>query len=91
MKKIFFTLVFFTIINLSKNCLAWQGYDYENQAQIEIESGNLVKEGMVIDFFDDNLNEYRSAKVIQVNDNGHGSEVTLIELENDQERVFIME
>ncbi len=99
MKKSFFvfTLVFtlaftaFSTLIFPKKLLAWDGYDYETNSAIEIGSGNLVREGLVFEYFDSRSNEYRSAEVIELNSLGDESELIVIDLEDDKQRTFIME
>ncbi len=55
MKKILILLVFWGF-----PVMAWDGYDYSNGAYIEIEQGNLVREGEDIEIYDYDTGEYRT-------------------------------
>jgi hypothetical protein len=69
---------------------AWTGYDYNNKTEIEIEAGNLVREGLLIQFYDSKDNNYHSAKIIFMNEIAGGTEIKLKDLDANQERVFLM-
>ena len=83
----------FTIYLLfSSNCWAWSGYDYENKTQINIEPGNLVREGLVIQFYDVKSDAYHMAKVLVLEENSGGTTVIKAEdLETKKERSFLMD
>ena len=50
MKKLFIS---FSIMLLAPVItLAWEGYDYETGNYVEIEKGNLVREGEEIEYYD---------------------------------------
>lgn len=89
MKKIFFIILIF--VNISSNSWAWDGYDYDNDTAIEIGPGNLVREGLIFEYFDENLNEYRSAQVIELNNMGNGTELVVQDLEDEKQRTFYMQ
>jgi len=90
MKKIlfviFFTFLFFTI----RNTYAWTGYDYESKTEIEISEGNLVREGMVFQFYESKIDNYHTAKVLFIDAVAGGTKIQLQELDSDKERTFIM-
>ncbi|HCF9249932.1 TPA: DUF5334 family protein [Pseudomonas aeruginosa] len=45
--------------------MAWDGYDYQNSTDVEIEKGNLARRGQEIDFYDYDYDsgEYRLGDV----------------------------
>ncbi len=75
----------------TKACLAWDGYDYDNKTAIEIETGNLVREGLVIQFYDSKANDYHAAKVLFMESDAGGTRIQLQDLDSQKERVFIMQ
>jgi hypothetical protein len=48
------------------NCFSWTGYDQNSNKIIEISSGNLVKEGEMIEFYDWKNKENRSGEVREI-------------------------
>jgi hypothetical protein len=87
--KIFTILIVFCFLNNNAN--AWSGFDYDNQTSIEISSGNLVREGNIIDFYQQKTNELLSAKVLNINYFGNATELTLQDLHTNQKRVVMMQ
>lgn len=90
MKKITITLVFFSAI-MSSNIYAWEGVDNDSGSDIEIESGNLVRAGEEIEYYDHDYGEYRSADVESVESSGSGAEVEVYDHESGEYRTFEME
>lgn len=71
--------------------LAWSGYDLENSQLIEIDSGNLVREGLIIEFFDNKSQNYYYGKVLQMEYSGHYTELKILQLEEGEEYYDIEE
>ena len=82
------TLVLFLI---PQSLLAWTGYDYDNKTEIEISEGNLVREGLIIQFYDSKLDNYHSAKVLFLDEVAGGTRIQIKDLDSKKERFFIME
>lgn len=89
-KKLSLIIAFFISINLfSTISFAWDGFDQDENSVIEIGPGNLVKEGQIIDFYDDS--DLHTGKVISVNSVGGGTELIVEDInDNNKERIFIM-
>ena len=88
-KNIFIaTLIFFFHIN---TCFAWTGYDRNNNAEIEIGSGNLVREGETIRFYDWGKEEDRNGEVRSVNYLFNRTRLEIYEFISNEVRVFDME
>ncbi len=87
--KIFTIIVIFYLSN--KPAFSWSGFDYDNQTSIEISSGNLVREGNIIDFYQQKTNELLSAKVLNIGYFGNATELTLQDLHTNQKRVVMMQ
>lgn len=88
--KIFILFVILLITNNSQS-LAWSGYDYNNKSAIEIEEGNLVREGLIIQFYDLQSDSYITAKVILLEDDAAGVKLVLHDLDHDITRTFFMQ
>ena len=71
--------------------LAWDGYDYESGSQVEIDKGNLVREGEEIEYYDYGSGEYRSGEVQDVQSSGSGAEVEVYDHESGEYRTFEMD
>lgn len=88
--KIFFpTLLCLALAN--NNSLAWDGIDPKKNSAIEIEAGNLVREGSIIDFYDSSDGNYHTGKVVMMNSVAHATEITIDDFtEKHKERFFLM-
>jgi hypothetical protein len=71
--------------------LAWRGYDFENKADIEIGDGNLVREGLIIQFYDNQSDNFHTAKVIFLEGMAGGTRLQVFDEDLQKERTFIME
>ena len=91
-KKLFFSIIIFISSFLKCfSALAWNGYDYDNKSAIEIGEGNLVREGYVIQFYDEKANKYYSAEVISLDESASGAMLRVMDLDSNKERNFLME
>ena len=88
MKKILLT-TFITLITFNAN--AWDGYDYDTESYIEIEEGNLVREGLDIEIYDYDAGEYRDVEVQDINRYGSTVEVEVYDYDTGEYRTFEME
>lgn len=83
------TLIFLLIP--LKPALSWTGYDYENKTEIEIGPGNLVREGLLIEFYDSKSDNYHSGRILFIESVAGGTRIQLKDLDqNEKERSFIM-
>lgn len=80
-----------TLISTVFPAAAWDGFDYENGASVEIESGNLVRPGRDIEFFDYEAGEYRYGTVESMSNLGSGVEVEVFDYEAGEVRTFEMD
>ena len=69
----------------------WTGYDYDEKTTILIEEGNLVREGLLIQFYDYKLDKYHAAKIIFVESVVDGTRIQVKDLDSKKERTFIMQ
>lgn len=79
------------LLFLSSAALAWDGYDYDAGANVEIEQGNLVREGESIEYYDYNSGSYRTGDVESIERSGSSVEVEVYDDESGEYRTFEME
>ena len=87
--KIF--VVLFLLLLFGHNAFAWDGYDRQNDAAIEIGRGNLVREGNIIKIYDWKEDEYHDVEVRQMEDSFKSVRLEVYDLDSQQERIFDME
>lgn len=85
------TLIFLVVSFLATPVFAWDGFDYKEGSDIEIEKGNLVREGEEIEFFDYSKGEYRTGDVESIDRAGSSVEVEVYDDESGEYRTFDME
>ncbi len=92
-KKIFSSSLtaFILIIFSSANSLAWDGYDYDNDTAIEINSGNFVREGNVIDIYDWRKGENHKFEVKLMEEMFNSTRIEGYDLDEQKNRVLEME
>ena len=73
------------------SALAWDGYDSESGASVEIESGNLVRPGETIEFYYHDSGEYRSADVESISRYGSSVQVEVYDYDSGEYRTLEME
>lgn len=83
--------IFLFILLISFPTLAWDGYDYEEGDYIEIEEGNLVREGEEIEIYDYSDGEYKYVEVEEVDSYGGTTEIEVYDYEKGEYRTFEME
>ena len=66
---------------------AWDGYDYDTGSYVEIESGNLVREGNDIDVYNYDTGEYTNYEVQSV----YGNEVEVYDYDTGEYKTFDMD
>ncbi|MBU6140799.1 MAG: DUF5334 domain-containing protein [Proteobacteria bacterium] len=87
--SLFLTLLASSLIAL-ESASAWSGYDYENKTEVEIGEGNLVREGLIIQFYDSKLDNYQTVKVLFMEDIAGGTRLQVKDLDTKEERTLIM-
>lgn len=92
-KKSFVFLSVFSAIFLSSlsHSYSWSGYDYENKTEIEISTGNLVREGLTIQFYNSKDDKFHSGKVMYMESVPGGTRIQINDSDSKQERIFIMQ
>ncbi|MCE2687350.1 MAG: DUF5334 family protein [Rickettsiales bacterium] len=94
LKFILFILIsiFLTSFKDSYASSVWSGRDALTNIVIEIPSGNTVRSGNVIEFYDDKDQNYHTARVVSVQSSFGGSELVVEDLDNNNIiRTFLME
>ena len=69
---------------------AWEGYDHEQGVAVEIEKGNLVREGREIEVYDSEAG-YRTFEVDSIERHGSSVEIEVTDTETGDTRTFEME
>ncbi|MGM0858630.1 MAG: DUF5334 family protein [Pseudomonadota bacterium] len=86
-------LVFAMLAALALSCspvIAWDGYDWEANSDITIESGNLVRYGEEIEYYDWGENEYKYGVVERIDRFGSMVEVEIYDYQEGEYRTFEM-
>lgn len=70
---------------------AWDGYDYDKGAYVEIGKGNLVRPGQDIEIYDYGSGEYKDVEVESVTGTGAGAEVEVYDHDTGEYRTLEMD
>ena len=90
-KKTFLCSIFFLSFNTSASAEStWYGYDYDNKTEVEIDSGNRVREGSMIQFYESKSDNYHTARVLFVEAIAGGTRVQVLDLDVKKERTLTM-
>jgi hypothetical protein len=71
--------------------LAWNGYDYNYGSHVEIEKGNLVRQGRDIEIYDYSTGQYTDVEVQSINSYGNSTEVEVYDYNTGEYRTFDMD
>lgn len=89
MRVLCFLFVFLFLI--SAPAFAWDGYDYEAGNYVEIDKGNLVREGETVEVYDYNTGNYHDVEVQSIDD-GYGSvELEVYDYDSGEYRTLEMD
>lgn len=80
-----------TVAFAGASAFAWDGYDYENGASVEIQKGNLVRPGRDIEIYDYNKGEYREVTVESIRRVGRSVEIEVTDNETGETRTLDMD
>ena len=75
------------LLVIRQEALSWSGYDYAKGTFVEIESGNLVREGETIEVYDYDEGEYRDMEVEDI----QGNELEVTDSYTGESRTFDMD
>lgn len=73
------------------NAYAWDGYDYEKGAYVEIDKGNLVRSGNDIEIYDYSDGSYKDVTVESITRYGNTVEVEVTDNETGESRTIEMD
>ena len=82
--------IFLHAVSAQAQSATWDGYDYDNKTDVEIGSGNLVREGSMIQFYESKSDNYHTARVIFVEAIAGGTRVQVLDLDTKKERTLTM-
>ncbi len=71
--------------------VAWDGYDHDKGAHIEIEKGNLVRPGQDIEIYDYDDGSYKDVEVQSVQRSGSTVEVEVYDYNKGEYRTLEMD
>ena len=69
----------------------WNGYDWDSGSYVDIESGNLVREGQDIEIYDWGTGSYSDVEVTDINSFGSGAEVEVYDYSTGEYRILDMD
>jgi hypothetical protein len=87
---LFFLFLLTNLALINNTCFAWDGYDYQNNAAIEIGSGNLVREGSIIKIYDWKKDEYHNVEIKMIDGNFSGTKMEVYDFDDKKIRFFEM-
>lgn len=91
MRHIINLLICSLIVFAPFTAIAWDGYDYDKGSSVEIEKGNLVREGQEIEIYDYGTGEYKNVEVQSITGSGSGVEVEVYDSDTGENRTLDMD
>ena len=89
MKKL---ILSFALVLLPASAFAWDGFDWGKRAYVEIEKGNLVRTGEIIEIYDYSDGRYKDVEVTDITRYGSYSvEVEVYDPQTGETRVLDMD
>ncbi len=79
------------LIFITLSLQAWEGYDYDKDNYVDIESGNKVRSGSDIEIYDYSSGEYRDVEVESVERYGGSIEVEVYDYDTGEYRTLEMD
>jgi len=79
------------VVLFSSSAIAWDGYDYDKGSYVEIDKGNLVREGEDIEIYDYGTGEYKNVEVQSITGSGYGAEVEVYDYDTGEYRTLDMD
>ncbi len=81
-----FLIVYLVFCHIS---FAWEGINIKNNSLVEIGSGNLVREGLIIEFYEDG--ELHTGRIVTMNETSGGTELVIEDLSKEnKEKTLVM-
>lgn len=90
-KQLFYALSTIVVFSTLQSADAWDGYDYDKGTFVEIEEGNLVREGETIEIYDYEDGEYKDVDVESIDQYGTTVEVEVTDSETGESRTLEMD
>ena len=75
----------------TSTAIAWDGYDWDSGSFVDIEPGNLVREGNTIEIYDWGTGEYNDVEVQSISPSGSGAEVEVYDWDTGEYRTLDMD
>lgn len=91
MNKLIFLITALLSIATPSYIYAWSGYDVENNTEIEIERGNLVRSGREIEIFDYSDGSYKDVGVESIQRLDNAVEIEVYDYQGNEYRTFEMD
>lgn len=85
------SLIILLLLLTPFTAIAWDGYDYDKGTFVEIDKGNLVREGEDIQIYDYGTGEYKDVEVQSITGSGSGAEVEVYDNDTGEYRTFDMD
>ncbi len=85
------SLLTISLLIVFASCFAWDGYDYDKGSYVEIDKGNLVRQGREIEYYDYGSGEYKYGYVESINNYGSSVEVEVYDSDTGEYRTFEMD
>lgn len=79
------------LLLLSKHCFSWEGQNTNTGTQIEIESGNLVRDGEEVEVYDYDLGSYHTVEINNISQYGSIIELEVTDLDTGDQHILEME
>jgi hypothetical protein len=89
--KFLLATVIIILFSFLQHVNAWDGYDYDKGCYVEIEKGNLVREGETIEIYDYGDGEYKDVDVESIDRYGSTVEIEVYDSEAGETRTLEME
>jgi hypothetical protein len=92
MKKLLsITFLILSIFSFCIQSIAWDGYDYDNGTFVEIEKGNLVREGETIEVYDYSDGSYHDVEIQSLDRYGNSVELDVYDNDSGESRTLEMD
>jgi hypothetical protein len=79
------------MVLMASPALAWDGYDWDTNSYVEIEEGNLVREGQDIEIYDWRDHSYRDVQVEDIRSYGSSVEIEVYDYDKGEYRTLDMD
>ena len=84
-------LILSFLVLVAPAAIAWDGYDYDKGSHVEIEKGNLVREGQDIEIYDYSGGGYKDVEVTGISRSGSSVDVEIYDHDSGEYRTLTMD